>query len=94
MISPTPGPQQLPVGQGLQIIEDSLSHSFNTPHSVGLLSTSDFSVFRITLRPSFHYQVYRLPTERQSRSECRGGGNEVCLLEIKAGRLIRGQSLM
>jgi len=32
--------QQPPVGQGLLIIEDSPSHS-DTPHSVGLLRTSD-----------------------------------------------------
>ena len=32
--------QQPPVGQGLLIIEDSWSHS-DTPHSVGLLWTSD-----------------------------------------------------
>jgi len=32
--------QQTPVGQGLLIIEDSWSHS-GTPHSVGLLWTSD-----------------------------------------------------
>jgi len=34
--------QQSPVGQGLLIIEDSRSHS-DTPHSVGLLWTSDQS---------------------------------------------------
>jgi len=32
--------QQPPVGQGLPIIEASLSHS-DTPHSIGLLWTSD-----------------------------------------------------
>jgi len=34
--------QQPPVGQGLLIVEDSLSYS-DTPHSVGLLWTSDHS---------------------------------------------------
>jgi hypothetical protein len=35
-----PMPEQPPVGQGLPIIEASRSHS-DTPHSVGLLWTSD-----------------------------------------------------
>jgi len=35
-----PMTQQPPVGQDLFIVEDSLSHS-DTPHSVGLLWTSD-----------------------------------------------------
>jgi len=37
-----------PVGQGLLIFEDSRSHS-DTPHSIGLLWTSDYSAFKYAI---------------------------------------------
>jgi len=50
--------QQPPVGQGLLIVETSRSHS-DTPHSVGLLWTSDQPVTDI-----FTWQRTTLTTDR------------------------------
>jgi hypothetical protein len=55
-------PQQPPVGQGLLIIEASQSHS-DTPHSVGLLWTSD--------QPDAGISTWQHPTLTTDRYLCR-----------------------
>jgi len=60
LIYPTPMSEEPMVGQGLLIVEDSQSHS-DTPHSVGLLWTSDQLVTENSTTQSTHNRQTFMP---------------------------------